>query len=790
MKKESLYLTKLILVSFSLILFLYGCQEDYYDPSQSEGSGSLLFEDGVTVPADFDWLATNGINLSVTTDNTYGGNYYYTIGVYDMNPLLDEGAKSLDGGVAKAGESFVSKVVVPIGTSVLYVQQIDPAGRKSVTSVEVSGSSLSVDFNKKSLTAKAEKSLNTVNVLKAENVKATAPTIPSDAIVIDNSVSTFFITADNNKRMNYVIKAGVNYTGTLTFNTGWGKGVSFYIEGTWTNANSEASIGNSSSLYILHNGKVDIKRLSANGSSEFYNYGTINSQTLDFTNNSVFRNYETIEIAGEVKFSSNVSMLNDGQITFGSLSITDRFNFENNGTLIANSATISNGSLINNGTVELSSFTSSTESTIIENNATLNIKSGSFTNATLKANCHTVVETMTTDGAKIEIANGALLSVTNVTSKGTTYSLSSASILKVSNLAKFESGNKIIGLAGDIAALAKLTKVESGWLGITYSGNLETESSDHVANGQYSKYYELKAPATLVGAGQSSVKIPSTACNDGGNNYQDKTPNLIVFPVIYAGAGLTYLFEDNWPYLGDFDMNDLVLDVVPTYAVNSENKVTKLTLDVTLRAIGASRQLAVALQLDGVSKDAVRSVSRSNSSGVTGLVFNQNNGLESGQTYAVLPLFDDAHLALGNSKRIMMNTVKGSENNATPLTVTVSVEFVNPIAKESIGPDVLNVFVVNGGYTSKRQEIHMPGFEPTDKMNTTKYGFADDNSLTGTKFTSKNNLIWGLALPASSVYPNEWTSIRLAFPNLESWVVSKGVENLDWYKSYEETKIY
>ena len=237
-------------------------------------------------------------------------------------------------------------------------------------------------------------------------------------------------------------------------------------------------------------------------------------------------------------------------------------------------------------------------------------------------------------------------------------------------------------------------------------------------------------------------------------------------------------------------MNDLVMDLTPTYSTDANNKVTQLRLDIVLRAIGATKRLAAGLQLDGVSPSAITNVTRSNSAGANGSIFSVGtNGLEQGQTYAVIPLFDVVHEALGRSSSVMTNTIKGSPNSVNSLTVPFTIIFNTPMDKASISLEKFNVFIVNGGYKSKRHEIHMAGFQPTDKADHSKFGMADDNSNVR-PYTSKGNLIWGLAIPGSAKYASEWESIKVAYPEFESWATSSGTTNKEWYKNPNLKAVY
>jgi LruC domain-containing protein len=782
--KSYLYLSFI----FGLTLFT-ACQErDYYDSSNSTGTGTELFGDSVAISSSFGWSTTKTVNLTVAVDDQYEGKYLYRVEVYDANPLFDEGASLLGAGVAKTGQNFVSKIVAPTGAQTLYVEQTDPRGLRSVSAVSASSSDITLDLAP-TATASKTSSLKSANLVSLNSANVTTePAVPSDAIEINNNVSSIDINPSKGK--NYVIKKGVNYTGTININ-GWGQGVSLYIEGSWTNSSSSASLETGDYLYVFSGASLNINQITANNSAKFYNYGTSTLQRVNFTNTSVFENNGVLSVAGVSTFTSNVNLSNTGTITFSSFEITDNFTFTNSGSVTAGDATISNGSFVNTGTATFANISSTTSSTTIQNEGTLKATTASLTNATLIANCHTTVQTLTTNGAKIYISGASLLDITTLSSGGTNFYLAASAILKVSSSAYFNSSRNFIHATGATKALAKIRKVASEWQGITYQGNLQIECAEHTANTDYGIYYVLDAPAAFVPSGESSIEIAGTNCNDGGNNVAYKgAPASQVFPIIYSENGLTYLFEDNWPYLGDFDMNDVVLDMVPTYSVNSDNKITQLILNVKLRAVGATRKIAVGLQLDGVSSSNV-TVTRSNTAGINGSVFSQSNNIETGQSLAVIPLFDEAHLALANSNQVtLINTVKGSSNNVSPLSVTFTIAFNSPVSKENVSVDKFNVFVVNGGTAAKRQEVHMPGFEPTAKANLSKFGTADDNSLSGLKYTSKNNLIWGLAVPAGTSYPVEWTSIGVAYPNMKAWATSIGVKDTDWYKVANSSTIY
>ena len=94
-------------------------------------------------------------------------------------------------------------------------------------------------------------------------------------------------------------------------------------------------------------------------------------------------------------------------------------------------------------------------------------------------------------------------------------------------------------------------------------------------------------------------------------------------------------------------MNDIVLTIQKRKIyTNKENKVTKFELSIDLSAAGATKSIGAAIMLDNVPANAItQSVEFSDNTLAKNFNLNNNN-IESGQDYAVIPLFDDAHKVL------------------------------------------------------------------------------------------------------------------------------------------------
>ena len=98
------------------------------------------------------------------------------------------------------------------------------------------------------------------------------------------------------------------------------------------------------------------------------------------------------------------------------------------------------------------------------------------------------------------------------------------------------------------------------------------------------------------------------------------------------GAPYTYCFEDGWPWIGDYDMNDVVVVTGIDRLVNKESgKVGSIRINWELKAASAAHLNAFAVQLDKVAASQVASVETTNTAFGKGAF--AGPGLESGNGY-------------------------------------------------------------------------------------------------------------------------------------------------------------
>ncbi|MBA4853242.1 LruC domain-containing protein [Emticicia sp. BO119] len=703
-------------------------------PKETERASPKLFSDAVSIPSDFKWSSVKTLDFKVTVDDKFSGKYFYRVELYDNDPKLGTKANLLGAGMAKKGQDFAGKIVIPTLLQYVYLKQISPVGIPSVTMLKITDvTSLIVTPNslrESSMIAESQ-------VFSASRLSTTESVIvPSDALQITGGAT---VVVESGK--SYVIKSGITFTGQINANNGT-SGVKIYVEGTWTNRSYTMNLGNNNALYTTTSGKIDLNNVVQNTEGAFLNYGTTSLVDLSTSNTALYVNY---------------------------------------GTLTAEKANFSNGSFTNFGTVSFQSLTSTTASTKIRNEGNLTATTVSLTNATLEAACLTKVGTLTTNSAIINVTDKAMLSIGNTDGGGTRFNIASGGILEVTGTAKFNSNRNYMSGPSSGKALARLKKVDvqNQWQAITYSGNLEIACSDHTPNEQWSTYYIIESPATIVPYDKSTVVISGTTCNAGGNNDKGAGTTPVDQTVTEINLGTySYAFEDNWPDLGDYDMNDIVVDMNIIKFQNTSNKITKVTLNGKLQAVGASKRNAVAVQLDGIAPGDVKSVTYSRTNLVGTNLKLGSNGVETGQTYAVVTIVDDAHKAFGVSDTPIISTQGGSY---TPVDIVITIEFATPL--DNFTFQTLNMFIINSiSNSTGRSEVHLVGYAGTDKIDKYLIDNMKGSRLSETDpFKSVNNEPWGLSVPVSFAYPQEAKNIKNVYPKFENWALSGGIKDTDWY---------
>ena len=267
---------------------------------------------------------------------------------------------------------------------------------------------------------------------------------------------------------------------------------------------------------------------------------------------------------------------------------------------------------------------------------------------------------------------------------------------------------------------------------------------------------------------------------DGVPDDQDDYPNdpTRTYNNYFPGGAIDFgflAFEDLWPAKGDFDFNDVVIDFNVNEVSNAANNVVDMRIKLYVRAVGASFRNGFGLAFDKLVPSDIASVTGNS---ITGNYINVNpNGTESGQSMAVVILFDDTES--------IINRVGGPFHNTDPSfgvgtadTLNIVITFSQP---KSWDDSEANPFLIKN--RQRGFEIHMPYQKPTDLADPTQFGRLDDDSKPGQNryYVTENNLPWVIITPTKFEYPIEKVDIVEAYPNIVPWAQSNGNSNQDWF---------
>ncbi len=308
-------------------------------------------------------------------------------------------------------------------------------------------------------------------------------------------------------------------------------------------------------------------------------------------------------------------------------------------------------------------------------------------------------------------------------------------------------------------------------------------------------FYATVTPITAVlTSGLPPMDSPEDWDGDGTTNVFDEYPwdSTKAFNSYYPSETQfgSMAFEDLWPYRGDYDFNDLVIDYRFNQISNSSNKIVEIEAEIVVRAIGAGYHNGFGFMMDLLPSD-IESVS--GYSLQNGIVSLSSNGTESGQSNATIVVFDDAYDILPFQGGNYVNTVEG-QTYVEPDTMNIVITLSSQKTIAEIGYPPYNPFIFIN--QTRNRELHLPGYPPTDLVATSFFGTGDDdtNPASGKYYKSKTNLPWGMNVPEKFRYPKEKNQIIHAHLVFGTWAQSSGFSFMDWYQDKpgyrDNTKIF
>ena len=283
----------------------------------------------------------------------------------------------------------------------------------------------------------------------------------------------------------------------------------------------------------------------------------------------------------------------------------------------------------------------------------------------------------------------------------------------------------------------------------------------------------------IVNIKQDETDLDGDGVYDSEDDYPDNRSRA--FNTYYPGKNIygTLAFKDMWPFPGENDYNDMVVDYNFKSITNAQNQIVILEPEFIIRAIGAALHSGFGFQMD-IETSKIKSISNNITFSNNIYKFN-TNGTESNQTKAVIMVFEDAYNLLVHPGAGMGINTNSGFPHVEPVSVKLSLEFSDQFSISELGFGPYNPFIVVD--FDRGKEIHLPNHLPTDQVNTEYFGSQwDDTRPQNSKYyLSRTNIPWGLNTPSSNVYPSEKADLSHAFLKFRDWAESNGLVYSDWY---------
>lgn len=251
----------------------------------------------------------------------------------------------------------------------------------------------------------------------------------------------------------------------------------------------------------------------------------------------------------------------------------------------------------------------------------------------------------------------------------------------------------------------------------------------------------------------------------------------------------TLAFEDNWPLVGDYDMNDVVVHYrLSSYDV--AGTLMRVKIEGQVVAIGASYHNGFAFRLPGLLRSEVDT---------NRLVFKINGvvqsalPLEEGKDEAIFIVADDLWDFVTSGETCKYYRTEAGCGSSIQMTFSLEIPMEANVSKDNVADFPYDPFIfsseghernyVFGEAPGRRFEVHLKNQSPTEAFQTNFLGRGEDASDAdnGEYFINANGMPWAINIPYEWKHPVEYMDIKYAYPDFHSFVTTSGELNVDWF---------
>jgi len=702
-----------------LLIFNISCKKELNQVEPTDPKDKTMSD--LVIPDSFDFTTSQTISLKVTSSD-YLGLPATKIEIYNGNP--NDGGNIVISGITDKSQVFETSFNLPASQETLHIRRTLYNGDVETATIDIDSNTLEYEFT----TSKSHGDFkNGVTGPGCSDCSTSITGNESGILNINNGETV-------------CILSGASFTGGLNMNGGTLK-VCGNLTVQWING--------SGLIMINDDGSFISTSLNINSPDLIIeNYSDAFMVSSGPNINGTFKNWGYISLAG-ANINGGGKFYNYGIINFSN-------NYNNNNYTYNEGILNLAGTVANNGNAVFENHCRVNVAGNFNNNSTLDNYSFMEINGTLTLN----------GGGDLQLYDQALVNVVNM-------------MINEDIVANGAQYSKLV-VSGN-------TTINSASL----SGNLDycDENGIEINNGNIAAsvtFCEASIPEDYCnpgsngsGGGGEGPDADGDGVNDDFDDYPSDPDRAFNNYFPDADRFGTLAFEDLWPYKGDYDFNDLIIDYKFNTITNSNDNVVEMFITLKVAAIGAGYKNGFGIEFP-FDPDAVSNVEGDFS--LTQNIINlTDNNLEDNQNKTVVIFFDNAFSLLPHEGGNTGVNVQIGEPYVQPTEINFLISFNYPVSPDNMGLPPFNPFIfVN---KERGREIHLINMEPTDLADASLFGTGQDASIPGTGqyYRTSNNLPWAINLVNGFDYPIEKAVIIDAYNYFSNWAESGGTSYTDWY---------
>ena len=251
----------------------------------------------------------------------------------------------------------------------------------------------------------------------------------------------------------------------------------------------------------------------------------------------------------------------------------------------------------------------------------------------------------------------------------------------------------------------------------------------------------------------------------------------------------TVAFEDNWPYEGDYDMNDLVAHL-RTSVFKTNDQVTLVNIAGELSAVGAAYHNGFGIRLPDVLRDQIDEENINYT--INDRAVTNYSPLEAGRHEAIFIMaYNTWSYVSAGEECTYYRTEEGCGSNKQ-MRFNITIPMKTPIDSDISGVFDPFLFATPGAWhgdhfatpPGRSYEIHLKNHHATEAFDYKLMNFSgQDASNPDNKhfFQTTSGMPWAMEMGSEWMHPKEFRDITHAYPKFPSYVRSEGAENPSWY---------